>query len=91
MISASWRSFIASDRRSLAAAAVQGHEFDSAVVAGGLSLDAAEVEERLQELERIHNLVRLLHENVSHRTLTQRYAFVHVLYQQDLYNDSLSE
>jgi predicted ATPase len=77
-----------SDRRLLAAAAVQGHEFDSAVVAGALGLDPAEVEERLQALDRVHNLVRLLREQeFASRALTLRYAFVHVLYQQALYND----
>jgi predicted ATPase/tRNA A-37 threonylcarbamoyl transferase component Bud32 len=77
-----------SDRRLLAAAAVQGHEFDSAVVAGALELDPAEVEERLQALDRVHNLVRLLREQeFASRALTLRYAFVHVLYQQALYND----
>jgi hypothetical protein len=35
------------DRRLLAAASVQGHEFDSAVGARVLDIDAAEVEERL--------------------------------------------
>jgi predicted ATPase len=73
------------DRRLLAAAAVQGPEFDSAVVAGALNLDAAEVEERLQALDRLHGLVRL--ERASEfpdRTLTLRCAFVHVFYQQAL-------
>src|SRR5262249_50829752 len=46
------------DRRLLAAASVQGHEFDSSVVAGALGRDVADVEERLQELERVHALVR---------------------------------
>jgi predicted ATPase len=78
----------AGDRRLLAAASVQGHEFDSAVLAGALRLDAAEVEERLQVLDRVHGLVRLVREyEFPDRTLTLRYAFVHVLYQQALYTD----
>ena len=36
------------DRRLLVAASVQGHEFDSAVVAEALEMDAADVEERLE-------------------------------------------
>ncbi len=73
------------DRRLLSAAAVQGVEFDSAVVAGALNLDAADVEERLQALDRIHELVRLERESeLPDRTLTTRYAFVHFLYQQAL-------
>src|SRR5262249_29329184 len=73
-------------RRVLAVASVQGHEFDSAAVAGALGMDAAEVEERLQVLDRVHGLVRQVREyEFPDRTLTLRYAFVHVLYQQALY------
>jgi len=79
------------DRRLLNAAAVQGPEFDSAVVAGALALDPAEVEERLQALERVHGLVRLVreaafpeHAKRPGEVPTLRYAFVHVLYQQAL-------
>lgn len=76
------------DRGLLAAASVQGHEFDSAVVAGALGLDAAEVEERFQVLDRVHGLVRPLRDyEFPDRTLTLRYAFVHVLYQHALYSD----
>ncbi|MFO0842053.1 MAG: protein kinase [Gemmataceae bacterium] len=76
------------DRRLLAAASVQGHEFDSAAVAAALALDPAEVEDRLQALDRVHRLVRLEREyEFPDRTLTLRYAFVHSLYQQALYND----
>src|SRR5205823_5570010 len=65
---------------------VQGPEFDSIVVAAALGRDPAEVEERLQALERVHRLVRLVREHeLPDRTLTQRYAFVHVLYQQALH------
>lgn len=74
------------ERRLLAAASVQGAEFDSAVVAGALDLDAGEVDERLQHLERVHGLVRAVREHeFPDRTLTLRYAFVHILYQQALY------
>jgi predicted ATPase len=74
------------DRRLLVAASVQGYEFDSAVVARVLERDAAEVEERLDELDRVHAFVRLVREQeFPDRTLTQRYRFVHVLYQNALY------
>jgi predicted ATPase/predicted Ser/Thr protein kinase len=75
------------DRRLLAAASVQGQEFDSAVVAGALDMDAGEVEERLQALERVHGLVRLVREHeFPDRALTLRYRFVHILYQHALYD-----
>jgi predicted ATPase len=74
------------DRRLLVAASVQGYEFDAAAVAKALALDAAEVEEQLEELERVHAFVRLVREHeFPDRTLTLRYRFVHVLYQNALY------
>ena len=74
------------DRRLLVAASVQGYEFDSAVVAQALARDAAEVEERLGELDRVHAFVRLVREQeFPDRTLMLRYRFVHVLYQNALY------
>ena len=74
------------DRRLLVAASVQGYEFDSAVVARVLERDAAEVEERLDELDRVHAFVRMVREQeFPDRTLTPRYRFVHALYQNALY------
>lgn len=74
------------DRQLLMAASVQGREFDSAVVGQVLGLEAAEVEERLNALERIHYLVRPIREQtLPDGTLSVRYAFVHVLYQNALY------
>jgi predicted ATPase/tRNA A-37 threonylcarbamoyl transferase component Bud32 len=78
----------ADDRQLLGAAAVQGFEFDSTIVAAALEWDAAAVEDRLQELERVHGIVRLLRDHeFPDRTLTRRYVFVHVLYQQTLASD----
>jgi predicted ATPase len=74
------------DRHLLMAASVQGPEFDSAVVAEVLGREAADVEEGLDVLERVHCMVRLIRElTFPDRTLTLRYGFVHVLYQNDLY------
>jgi predicted ATPase len=76
----------AADRHVLMAASVQGSEFDSAVVAQLLGQEAADVEERLEALERVHVLVRLVREQAfPDGTLTLRYGFVHVLYQNALY------
>lgn len=78
--------FTKEDRRILLCAAVQGVEFDSAVVAQALSQDPADVEERLQELETVHNFVRALGEReFSNRSFSVRYRFVHVFYQNALY------
>ncbi|MBL8191509.1 MAG: protein kinase [Acidobacteria bacterium] len=74
------------DRKLLSAASVQGYEFDSAVVAQVLSLDANEIEERLEKLERVFAFVKLTSEaEFPNGTLTLRYRFVHVLYQNALY------
>ncbi len=74
------------DHKLLTAASVQGHEFDSAVVAQALSLDADEIEERLEKLERVFAFVKLTSETeFPNRTLTLKYRFVHVLYQNALY------
>jgi predicted ATPase len=75
-----------SDRRLLVAASVQGQQFDAAVVARALDRDAAEVEDQLQVLDRMHALVRCLGEyELPDRTATVRYGFVHALYQNALY------
>ena len=74
------------DRHLLAAASVQGYEFDSAIVALASGLDAAHVEERLEELERMHALVvRMGERDLPDRTVSVRYRFVHALYQNVLY------
>lgn len=74
------------DRRLLVAASVQGYEFDSAVIAQVLNQDAADIEDRLEELERVHAFVRAVCEHeFPDRTPTIRYRFVHVLYQNVLH------
>ena len=74
------------DRRLLLAASVQGHEFDSTSVSEALEMDAADVEDRLEVLERVHVFVkRSREEEFPDRTLTVSYQFIHVLYQNTLY------
>jgi tetratricopeptide (TPR) repeat protein len=74
------------ERRLLSAASVQGYEFDSAVIAQALDLDAADVEDQLESLERVHVLVRQVEEReFPDHTFTLRYRFAHVLYQNALY------
>jgi predicted ATPase len=76
------------DRRLLTAASVQGHDFDSAVVAEALRVDAADVEERLGRLERVHALIRRVGESeLPDRAPSLRYRFVHVLYQNAFYGN----
>src|SRR5262249_36997974 len=74
------------DRRLLTVASVAGAEFTSAVVARVLEIEHAEVEDRLHELGRTHALVRTVHEEeLPDRSLSTRYRFVHVLYQDAVY------
>ncbi len=74
------------DRRLLIAASVEGYEFNSAVVAGALRIEVEDVEARLQVLDSIYGLVRLIAEQeFPDGALTQHYQFVHVLYQNALY------
>jgi len=74
------------DRDLLAAASVQGHEFDAAVLADALRIDVGEIEERLDELERAHAFVRSLGERaLPDGRLSRQCRFVHALYQNALY------
>ena len=73
------------DRRLLVSASVQGVAFDSAVVAQALEIDAAQVEERLERLERVHAIVQCVGEGLlAGRTPSLRYVFAHILYQNTL-------
>ena len=74
------------DRRLLLAGSVQGQEFDSAILGEALEVDPVEIEERLETLERVHVLVRRGDEHeYPDLSLTIKYRFVHVLYQNVLY------
>jgi len=74
------------DRRLLQAASVQGTEFHSAVLAKVLNADPAELEERLETLERVHFFVQKIGETeFPDGTLTLHLRFVHALYQNALY------
>jgi tetratricopeptide (TPR) repeat protein len=74
------------DRKLLSAAAVLGQQFDSAVVARALAMDAIEAEERLEALDRARGFVRVIGEcELPDGTLSLEYAFVHILYQNALH------
>ena len=74
------------ERELLVVASVQGVQFDTAVVASALGTDAAEVEQRLDVLERVHAFVRLVgEESLPDETPSSQYRFVHALYQNGLY------
>ena len=75
------------DRSLLVGASIQGYEFDSTLVARAMKLDTADVEDRLEALERVNALVRLISErDFPGHVLSLRYRFVHVLYQNALYS-----
>jgi adenylate cyclase len=75
------------DRKLLAAASVEGFEFDSAVVARTLAADAADIEERLDKLHRVHGLVQPIGEkDLPNGTIAATYRFVHFLYYDAFYS-----
>jgi len=74
------------DRELLAAASVQGQEFDSTLVAEALGKDPVVCERRLQVLSRAQFFVRLIQaEELPNSTASLRYGFTHALYQNALY------
>jgi DNA-binding winged helix-turn-helix (wHTH) protein/tetratricopeptide (TPR) repeat protein len=78
------------DRRALQYASIEGEEFNSSVLAALLAADELEIEERLARLEKVHRLIHTLgEEELPDGTLSTRYRFAHVLYQNVLYEDLL--
>ena len=70
------------DRKLLSVASVQGIQFDAAVLSDTLKMDAGDVEDRLQEIDRIHAFIRVVGEHeFPDGVFTLKYRFVHVLYQ----------
>jgi len=77
----------ASDRTLLQAASIQGDQFDSAVLANVLDIELEMIEERLTALDHNHLLVAFVREEeLPNGTLSARYRFVHVLYQNVLWD-----
>jgi DNA-binding winged helix-turn-helix (wHTH) protein/tetratricopeptide (TPR) repeat protein len=79
------------DRRALQYASVEGEEFTSDVVAALLGEDTLAIEERFARLDTCHRLIDTPgEEELPDGTLTTRYRFTHVLYQNVLYSDLVS-
>jgi tetratricopeptide (TPR) repeat protein len=75
-------------RRALQYASVEGTEFTSTVLALLVETDELEVEEQLEQVEKLHHLVRFQGEVELGREPTSLYQFSHALFQKVLY-DSL--
>ena len=74
------------ERRLMLAASVQGCEFHSAVLSKVLQQDPADVEESLEQVGRVHALIRPVgEEEFPDGTFGMRCRFVHVLYQNVLF------
>ncbi len=74
-------------KRLLSVASLQGVDFDSALLSRVLEIDAAEVEERLRVLDQVHSFIRKAGEDdLPDGSVTVRYRFVHVLYQEALFS-----
>jgi DNA-binding winged helix-turn-helix (wHTH) protein/tetratricopeptide (TPR) repeat protein len=73
-------------RRMLEVAAVAGLEFSTGAVAAGLEQDLMRVEEHCEQLARQHLFLRATGTSTyEDGTVTARYAFIHALYQEVLY------
>jgi tetratricopeptide (TPR) repeat protein/predicted Ser/Thr protein kinase len=74
-------------RRLLVLASVQGETFDSLTLSEAANIDELRLEEQLEELARLHNLVVPVAETeLGEEAMTTRHKFVHVLYQNTLYD-----
>ncbi len=75
------------DKRLLTAASVEGLEFTGAVVAELTARDEMEIEERLRALQAAHRLVEPIGDlELADGHASQRYRFVHSLYQHAFYD-----
>jgi tetratricopeptide (TPR) repeat protein len=73
-------------RTILSAAAVQGEMFDSVVLSDLTGVEELRLEEQLETLQRVHRLVAPLQEiELPDGSAAVRHKFVHVLYQNTLY------
>lgn len=74
------------DKRMLQYASIEGEEFTSTVLANLIAADNVTVEERLDRLDKVHRLIDTRGEqHLPDGTLTVRYRFSHVLFQNLLY------
>ena len=77
----------ADQQQLLAAASVQGFDFDAAILAQVLGLDVEAVEDQLALLERAHRLISSAGEtDFPDGTVSSHYRFVHILYQNAFYD-----
>ncbi|HWP42335.1 MAG TPA: AAA family ATPase, partial [Blastocatellia bacterium] len=80
------------DRLALRYASVEGEEFTSTVLAALLGADELALEERLGRLINVHRLIEIKgEEELPDGHLATRYRFIHVLYQNLLYEDLVSK
>ena len=74
------------DRRLLQYASVEGEEFLSTALAGLLGVDELALEERCDDLHKVHRLIEPRgEEELPDGAMAMRYRFVHALYQNELY------
>ena len=78
----------AESRRLLTAASIEGAVFHAATLSKVLSLDSDDVEDQLDSLWRVHALIEPVEETeFPDGTFTMKYRFVHVLYQNTLFQN----
>lgn len=72
------------DRLLMAGAALQGDGFDSRLAAFAAEFPLPEAESRLRTLESVHALIHRVGEEPARDSPSQKYEFIHVLYQEAL-------
>jgi predicted ATPase len=76
------------ERQTLDAASVDGPEFGTAILSELQGRSAADVEDQLERIARVHGLIERLGEReLAGGLLDVRYRFCHVLYQNHLYRE----
>ncbi|MBI3942474.1 MAG: tetratricopeptide repeat protein [Chloroflexi bacterium] len=76
----------AEQRRALQYASVEGHQFTSILLARLLEVDELDLEEQLEQVEKIHRLIRFDGEVELGAEWASRYQFSHTLFQKVLYD-----
>jgi DNA-binding winged helix-turn-helix (wHTH) protein/tetratricopeptide (TPR) repeat protein len=90
MIEAQLEPLSAAERSALELASVSGASFSASVIGAAADLDSHSLENLYEELSRRHHIVKWVGTHaLPDGSMTERYAFVHVLYRQVLYDRQL--
>ena len=90
MIEAQFDPLSAQERSALELASIAGASFSASVIGAAAQIDSHSLEDLYEELSRRHQIVKWVGTQfLPDGSVTERYAFVHVLYRQFLYDQQL--